>query len=168
LRGPIGARKEGSGNMKRKHQRLTVVSVVIVALIGAGLLVLTALDDASAFFITPDELAERQVPPGQALRLGGLVRPGSVMQEQSAAQVTFDVTNQGASVRVIYNGLLPDLFREGQGVVAEGTLSPDGVFQATRVLAKHDETYMPPELAEKLKESGEFRPSASLDDVKSR
>ncbi|MEO0412495.1 MAG: cytochrome c maturation protein CcmE [Pseudomonadota bacterium] len=154
--------------MKRKHQRLTIMSVVIVALVGAGLLVLSALDDASAFFITPDELAQKQIEPGQALRLGGLVKPGSVTQATSNAKVTFDVTNKGASVRVIYNGLLPDLFREGQGVVAEGTLTPQGVFAASRVLAKHDETYMPPELAEKLKESGEFRPGASLDDANSR
>lgn len=152
--------------MKRKHQRLVVISIAMAALVGAGMLVLAALDDASAFFITPDELAEKQIAPGQALRLGGLVRPGSVAQSATSAEVTFDVTNQGASVRVIYKGLLPDLFREGQGVVAEGSLTPGGVFAATRVLAKHDETYMPPELAEKLKERGEFRPSQSLQEAR--
>ncbi|MEM1021504.1 MAG: cytochrome c maturation protein CcmE [Sphingomonadales bacterium] len=153
--------------MTPKRQRLVVISAACAAIIGAAVLVLSALDDASAFFITPDELVSSPPAIGQALRLGGLVKPGTVLKSSTSAGVSFDVTAKGASVRVIYNGLLPDLFREGQGVVAEGTLSADGTFAATRVLAKHDETYMPPELAEKLKESGEFRPGQSLQDVES-
>lgn len=148
--------------MSRKHKRLALLLSAMTALGLALYLILGALGQSTSFFVTPDELAQRSFAPGQALRLGGLVAPGSVQRSSEDAAVTFTVTNAGAAVRVLYTGLLPDLFREGQGVVAEGSLADDGSFQASRVLAKHDETYMPPELAEKLKERGEFRPDGSL------
>lgn len=148
--------------MSRKHKRLALVLSALAALGVATYLMIGALGQSTSFFVTPDELAAQDFAPGQALRLGGLVAPGSIQRSSQTAAVEFTVTNAGAAVRVLYKGLLPDLFREGQGVVAEGTLSADGSFQASRVLAKHDETYMPPELAEKLKERGEFRPSGSL------
>lgn len=149
--------------MKRKHKRLGLLLGAGAVLSLAGYLVFSALGQSTSFFVTPDELAQRQFAPGQALRLGGLVAPGSVERSSETASVRFRVTNAGAAVRVLYTGLLPDLFREGQGIVAEGTLNADGSFAASRVLAKHDENYMPPELAEKLKERGEFRPEKSLE-----
>ncbi|MEM9878761.1 MAG: cytochrome c maturation protein CcmE [Pseudomonadota bacterium] len=148
--------------MKRKHKRISLLFGGGAALAVATALILNALGQSTSFFVTPDELASRVFEPGQALRLGGLVEPGSVKRSSSSASVAFVVSSGGASVRVLYTGLLPDLFREGQGVVAEGVLLADGSFAANRVLAKHDETYMPPELAEKLKDSGDFRPARSL------
>jgi len=154
--------------MKRKHKRVALFFGGIAVLGIAMALIINALGQSTSFFVTPDELEVRAFEPGQALRLGGLVEPGSVQRSAETASVAFVVTNGGASVRVLYTGLLPDLFREGQGVVAEGNLNADGSFRANRVLAKHDETYMPPELAEKLKETGEFRPEASLKAPQSR
>lgn len=154
--------------MTRKHKRMSLLFGALCLLALAAYLVIRALGQSTSFFVTPDEIEIRDFVPGQALRLGGLVAPGSVERSAQTAAVEFAVTNAGASVRVLYKGLLPDLFREGQGVVAEGRLNADGSFQASRVLAKHDETYMPPELAEKLKERGEFRPADSLAKPQSR
>lgn len=131
--------------------------VLSLGLLGiAAALILTAFRDSIVFFYTPSELAEKHVPTGRAMRIGGLVEDGSVTR--SGDMVTFKITDMKATLPVIYKGILPDLFREGQGVVAEGVLAGDGTFQARQVLAKHDETYMPPEVAEALKKSGEWRP----------
>ena len=135
----------------RKRQRLTLIGVAGLLLLGATALVLTALQDSVAFFISPSEVAAGAYQPGQRFRLGGLVEAGSVARDAVDATVRFSVTDQVRAVPVTYTGLLPDLFREGQGIVAEGTLRADGVFEATEVLAKHDENYMPPEAAEALK-----------------
>lgn len=144
--------------MKPKRRRLLFVLVGLALLGGAVALALSALRDTMVFFYSPTELAEKPPRPGASLRIGGLVEEGSVVRE--GTRVTFRVTDLSRSVPVDYAGVLPDLFREGQGIVVEGKLGPDGTFAATRVLAKHDEKYMPPEVAEALKKSGQWRPDA--------
>ena len=141
--------------MTRKRQRLYMLVAALVALGAAAALVLSAFEDNLVFFHAPSDLAGRDMAPGQRLRLGGLVAAGSVRRE--GATVHFVVTDLAATVPVSYTGILPDLFREGQGVVAEGTLGPDGRFLAAEVLAKHDETYMPREVADALKAAGQWR-----------
>jgi cytochrome c-type biogenesis protein CcmE len=115
-------------------------------------LVLYALSSNIVFFFTPTQIAAREAPQGRAFRVGGLVEPGSVQRE--GIDVRFRVTDNAKSIPVVYRGTLPDLFKEGKGVVAQGTLGDDGVFKASEVLAKHDENYMPPEAAEALKKAG--------------
>jgi len=141
--------------MKRKHRRLLVVAVSLGLLGSAAALVLNAVEDSLVFFYTPSDLAEREAPPENRFRLGGLVERGSVRTE--GATTHFIVTDLNRTIPANYTGVLPDLFREGQGVVAEGTLGPDGRFTASEVLAKHDETYMPKEVADALRESGQWR-----------
>jgi cytochrome c-type biogenesis protein CcmE len=140
--------------MTRKQQRLILVVVVVALLSAATGLVLFAFKDSVAYFKSPSDIAAGTVSPGSRLRLGGLVESGSVKKDGS--QVAFRVTDLNKSVTVRYTGILPDLFREGQGVVIEGTLATDGVFMASEVLAKHDEKYMPPDVAEELKKSGKW------------
>ena len=120
------------------------------------MLILTAFEDNIVFFFSPTELAEKKPHPAQRLRIGGLVMAGSV-EKLEGAVVAFAITDTAKTVTVQYKGILPDLFREGQGVVAEGHLK-GGVFQADEVLAKHDENYMPPEVAQALKKSGQWKP----------
>lgn len=150
----------------RKRRRLLLVAVSLALLGVATALILTAFRDSIVFFYTPSELAAKQIPADQPLRIGGLVENGSVARDGNT--VRFRVTDLTAALPVIYSGILPDLFREGQGVVAEGRLGGDGVFQASQVLAKHDETYMPPEVADALKKSGEWRPDAGATTQPSR
>lgn len=119
-------------------------------------LVLYAMRDSIVFFYGPSDIAKMEVAPGQRFRLGGLVETGSVERGEGTT-VRFAVTDGAKALPVTFTGVLPDLFREGQGVVAEGKLTPDGTFDADTVLAKHDETYMPPEVAAKLKEQGVWR-----------
>jgi len=145
--------------MKRKHKRLLLV-LVSLGLVGAGAaLVLTAVEDSLVFFYTPGDLAERNIAHDQRFRLGGLVEQGSVRHE--GPTTLFRVTDLTGTVPVRFTGVLPDLFREGQGVVAEGTLAADGTFTATQVLAKHDETYMPKDVADALKKSGRWQEGAA-------
>jgi cytochrome c-type biogenesis protein CcmE len=138
---------------KRKRLWLLVGSLGVLAV--AVALVLSALSDNIVFFYSPSQLAEKHVPAGRRFRIGGLAENGSVHKEGS--EVRFRVTDLKCSVEVVYRGILPDLFREGQGVIAEGSLGPDGIFNAREVLAKHDEKYMPPEVAKALKESGRWQ-----------
>jgi cytochrome c-type biogenesis protein CcmE len=139
--------------MTRKQKRLTMIlSGLAVIGLAAGL-VLYALSDTITFFHTPSDLSETGVQPGQRIRLGGMVEDGSV-KKGPGTMTSFSVTDQIAAITVSYNGILPDLFREGQGVVTEGKLQEDGSFLADTVLAKHDENYMPRELADSLKEKG--------------
>ena len=139
--------------MTRKKKRLTMI-VGGLAVIGVAMgFILYALSGTITFFHTPSDLGETGVKPGQRIRLGGMVEDGSV-KRTGGTITTFSVTDQIKAVTVSYNGILPDLFREGQGVVTEGTLQPDGTFVADTVLAKHDENYMPRELAASLKEKG--------------
>ena len=142
--------------MKRKHQRMTLLGAGGLAVAAAAALVLTAFEDNIVFFHSPTELSERNFAPTQRLRIGGLVEAGSVAKAADGVSVSFTVTDTAKSVPVTFRGILPDLFREGQGIVAEGHLR-EGVFVATEVLAKHDETYMPPEVAEAIKKSGQWK-----------
>ena len=141
--------------MTPKRKRLWLLLGSLAVLGAAATLVLTALNDNIVFFYSPTQLAEKKPAPGQRLRIGGLVAQGSVKKE--GQEVRFVVTDLQKTVAVVYRGLLPDLFREGQGVIAEGMLGADGVFAAREVLAKHDENYMPPEVAKALKESGRWK-----------
>jgi cytochrome c-type biogenesis protein CcmE len=137
----------------RKKRRLIVLVLVMLGLGTATALVLTAFQDNLVFFYSPSDLKEH--PPGsRGIRVGGLVAAGSVQRQSDGVTVGFTVTDLKTSVEVRYTGLLPDLFREGQGVVAEGQLRPDGVFEAREVLAKHDEKYMPPTVADALRRAG--------------
>jgi len=139
--------------MTRKQKRGVLIGSAVAVLALAGLLAAIALRETIVFFHTPSDVIEKHLAAGQRFRLGGLVAQGSVKRGEGA-KVDFAVTDTLQSVKVTYRGVLPDLFREGQGVVAEGKLDPNGVFTADTVLAKHDENYMPPEVAAALKAKG--------------
>jgi cytochrome c-type biogenesis protein CcmE len=141
--------------MTRKQKRMATIAGLGAVLVVAAGLVLFALRDQIVFFYSPSEVAERHVAAGTAIRLGGLVKAGSWTQKGEIND--FVVTDGTTDVPARYVGILPDLFREGQGVVAEGSLAPDGSFAATTVLAKHDENYMPKEVVEALKARGEWQ-----------
>jgi cytochrome c-type biogenesis protein CcmE len=145
--------------MTRKQRRLTLVASALAVLALAVGLVLVALRDNIVFFYGPSELAQKAPAPGTRLRVGGLVKEGSLRRE-TGQSVRFVVTDIKAEVEATYTGLLPDLFREGQGVVAEGTLGTDGIFHAETVLAKHDERYMPRDVADTLKKQGLWQENA--------
>lgn len=145
--------------MTRKQRRFTLIGSAGVVLSVAVGLMLFALRENVAFFRSPSEIAELKVQPGQRFRLGGLVETGS-MNKGVGERVAFAVTDGKSTVKVNYTGILPDLFREGQGVVAEGVLQSDGSFRADTVLAKHDETYMPREVADSLKKQGLWKENA--------
>ena len=140
--------------MKRKHKRLTFIVLGMGLLAAAAALMLSAFEDNIVFFYSPTEVLDQKLGADRRVRIGGLVEDGSV--EKAGTEVKFRVTDLAAAIPVTYTGILPDLFREGQGVVAEGRFV-DGVFHADEVLAKHDETYMPPEVAEALKKSGRWQ-----------
>jgi len=142
--------------MTRKQRRLTMIGGAIAVLAVAAALVLNALRDSIVFFSTPSMAAEKHIAPGKRFRLGGMVRRGSVVRDDRL-DVNFDVTDGTATLPVAYRGILPDLFREGQGVVAEGAIDASGVFRADTVLAKHDETYMPKDVADALKKQGHWK-----------
>ena len=139
--------------MTRKQKRLAVIGSGLATLGAAAALVLFALRQEIVFFRTPSDLTEQPIAAGTRMRIGGLVETGSVVRGDGTT-VTFAVTDTIKSLKVNYTGILPDLFREGQGVIAEGALVSDGTFAADTVLAKHDETYMPKEVADSLKEKG--------------
>jgi cytochrome c-type biogenesis protein CcmE len=139
--------------MTRKQRRGVLIGSSVAVLSLAVILMLFAFRQSIVFFHTPSDIAESKIAPGVRFRLGGLVEQGSV-KRGNGARVEFKVTDTLKTVPVSYEGVLPDLFREGQGVVTEGTLKPDGLFEADTVLAKHDETYMPPEVAKALKAKG--------------
>jgi cytochrome c-type biogenesis protein CcmE len=142
--------------MTRKQRRGILIGTCLAVLAIAVGLVLYAMRSSIVFFYSPSEVAKMEIAPGQRFRLGGLVATGSVDRGEGTS-VRFAVTDTAKTLMVTYSGVLPDLFREGQGVVAEGALAPDGIFHADSVLAKHDEKYMPPEVAQKLKEQGLWR-----------
>ena len=131
--------------MKPKQQRLVLLLAALGALAGAGALAASALGETATYFYSPSDVLAKGVPPGQAIRLGGLVEIGSVRRE--GATILFRITDNAEESTVRYTGIVPDLFREGQGVIAEGKFVADGAFVADSVLAKHDEKYMPPEVA---------------------
>jgi cytochrome c-type biogenesis protein CcmE len=142
--------------MTRKQRRLGLIASALGVLALALVLVLVALEDSIVFFNSPTDVVEKNIRPGTRVRVGGLVKEGSVRRGESLA-VRFEVTDGKSTVPVSYRGLLPDLFREGQGIVAEGALDPAGTFVADSVLAKHDETYMPKEVADALKKQGHWK-----------
>jgi cytochrome c-type biogenesis protein CcmE len=131
--------------MKPRTRRFAWIAAGLAALGVASALVLNAFQSNLVFFFTPTQVAAKQAPQGRAFRIGGLVEAGSLKRDPDSLTVHFRVTDTGQTIPVSYTGLLPDLFKEGKGVVAQGTLGADGVFHATEVLAKHDENYMPPE-----------------------
>jgi cytochrome c-type biogenesis protein CcmE len=140
--------------MKARHRRLGIVFTGLVGLGIATALVLNALEGNLSYFFSPTEVAAGEAPKERVFRLGGLVEEGSVMREEGQIEINFFVTDMAERVKVSYSGILPDLFAEGQGVVAQGRMSSDNVFVADEVLAKHDETYMPPEVAAALEAAG--------------
>src|SRR5450631_3453993 len=142
--------------MTRRQRRLTMIGGSLAVLAVAAALVLNAVRDSIVFFSTPAAVAEKHIPAGKRFRLGGLVQPGSLVRGDNLA-VGFLVADDSATLAVSYKGILPDLFREGQGVVAEGALDSSGVFEADTVLAKHDETYMPKDVADALKKQGHWK-----------
>ena len=143
--------------MRAKRRRLHAVVAGMTALAGAAALILSALEDNIVFFHSPTDVATGEAPVDQRFRIGGIVVEDSVIRRADGLAIEFRVTDLAHTLPVAYSGILPDLFREGQGVVAEGELDAGGVFRARRLLAKHDETYMPPEVAEALKRSGRWR-----------
>jgi len=143
--------------MTRKRRRLVIVLLGMGILAAAAGLVLTAFQESVTFFYSPSDLKAQAAPAGRSIRIGGLVEEGSLRKLEDGVTVEFRVTDLSESIPVTYRGVLPDLFREGQGVVTEGMIRPDGVFVADEVLAKHDENYMPPEVADALKKSGQWK-----------
>jgi len=132
---------------------MAMIAGGVAALAIAAALVLSAFQKNLVFFFTPTQVAANEAPQGRTFRIGGLVAPGSVKRQADGVTVQFVVTDTAKNIPVVYKGILPDLFREGKGVVTQGRLGADGVFQASEVLAKHDENYMPPEAAEALKQA---------------
>jgi cytochrome c-type biogenesis protein CcmE len=142
--------------MTRKQRRLVLIGTGLGVIALAAVLVLSAIKDSIVFFNSPTDVAEKHIAPGTRIRLGGLVKPGSLVHGGELV-VRFEVTDGNSAITVAYQGILPDLFREGQGVVAEGALDGSGIFNADTILAKHDETYMPTEVADALKKSGHWK-----------
>ena len=142
--------------MTRKQRRLILIGVSVGVLAAATALVLGALRDSIVFFNSPTDVAEKSLSPGTRIRIGGLVKAGS-LERGGNLQVRFAVSDGKTDIAVHYQGIVPDLFREGQGVVAEGKLEPDGTFAADTVLAKHDERYMPREVVDALKRAGRWQ-----------
>jgi cytochrome c-type biogenesis protein CcmE len=140
--------------LKPRTRRALWIAAGLAALGVATALVLNAFQSNLVFFFTPSQVAANEAPHGRAFRIGGLVEAGSVMRDKDALTVRFRVTDTAKTIPVQYTGILPDLFREGKGVVAQGRIGSDGVFHASEVLAKHDENYMPPEAAEALRKAG--------------
>jgi cytochrome c-type biogenesis protein CcmE len=141
--------------VKPRHKRIIAIALGVVALGVATALVLSAFKENLVFFFTPSQIAANEAPRGRTFRIGGMVEKGSMRRQADGVTVQFTVTDTAKSLPVVFKGALPDLFREGKGVVAQGQLGADGVFHASEVLAKHDENYMPPEAAEAVKKAQE-------------
>lgn len=137
--------------MKPRQKRFVFAGVVAIALLMAVVLVKTALDNNASLYFTPTQVYNKEAPQGRSFRIGGLVEEGSVKREKDGLTVNFVITDKHKSIPAIFRGILPDLFKEGKGVVAQGKIEADGILHADEVLAKHDENYMPPEAADALK-----------------
>ena len=148
--------------MKPKNKRLSLIVATLTALAASVALILVAFEDNVVFFYSPSDLLKKRPGPTQKLRIGGLVKKDSIKRDPGVTEVSFEVTDLNNSVPVVFNGILPDLFREEQGVVAEGRYR-EQLFYATQILAKHDEQYMPPEVAESLKKSGKWKGPVELE-----
>jgi cytochrome c-type biogenesis protein CcmE len=140
--------------VKAKHQRLTLALVALAALIGATLLAMSALKDQAAYFYSPGDARKANLPAGQAIRLGGMVAKGSIVRAADGVTIDFAMTDGRVSVPVRFRGIVPDLFKEDSGAVAEGRFDTSGVFIADNILAKHDERYMPPQIAGDMHKTG--------------
>lgn len=147
--------------MKPRHKKLAIIASGVVALGVASILVLNAFQSNLVFFFSPSQVIAKEAPIGKSFRIGGLVEEGSVEREDHSTTVRFAVTDTIQAIPVVYKGILPDLFREGKGIVAQGKISANGIFEADEVLAKHDENYMPPEAAEALEQAAKAQ-KASL------
>jgi cytochrome c-type biogenesis protein CcmE len=145
--------------VKSRHKKLLVIVLALAGIGIAAALILNAFQSNLVFFFSPSEVAAGKAPTDRAFRIGGLVEVGSVQREQDGLTSRFVVTDTAKSIPVTYKGILPDLFKEGKGVVAEGKLGKDGLFTATQVLAKHDENYMPPEAAQALEQAAKAQKS---------
>ena len=133
--------------VRPKHQRLVLVTLAVLALVGAVLLAMWGLKDRAAYFVTPSDIVAGKAAPDKAMRLGGMVVKGSLRRDPDGLTIRFSVSDIKAVTPVVFRGITPDLFKEGNGVVAEGRLQPNGLFVADNILAKHDERYMPPQMA---------------------
>lgn len=149
--------------MKPRHRKLTIIIMSVAALGLATTLVLDAFQSNLVFFFSPSQVAANEAPKGKSFRIGGLVEEGSVKRESDGVTVNFVVTDTAKVIPVVYTGILPDLFKEGKGVVAQGKLSSDGIFRADEVLAKHDENYMPPEAADALEQAKKSQKTVMTD-----
>ncbi|WP_297324041.1 cytochrome c maturation protein CcmE [Nitrosomonas sp.] len=147
--------------MKPRHKKLVIIASAVTALGVASILVLNAFQSNLVFFFSPSQVIAKEAPIGKSFRIGGLVAEGSVQRDDRSTTVRFAVTDTAQTIPVVYTGILPDLFREGKGVVAQGKISANGIFEADEVLAKHDENYMPPEAAEALEQAAKAQ-KASL------
>jgi cytochrome c-type biogenesis protein CcmE len=148
--------------MKPRYKRLSWIAAGLAVLGVASALVLSAFNRNLVFFFTPSQVASKEAPIDRSFRIGGLVEPGSVKRQPDGVTVQFVVTDTAKSLTVVYRGILPDLFREGKGVVTQGRLNTDGTFAANEVLAKHDENYMPPEAASALKQAQDAKQSQTF------
>ena len=146
--------------MKRRHKRLAFIAAGLAGLGIAAALVLSAFQQNLVFFFSPSQVAAKEAPIGRTFRVGGLVQTGTVQRESDGLTVRFVVTDTAQSIPVVYKGILPDLFKEGKGCVAQGKIGTDGVFYADQVLAKHDENYMPPEAGDALDKAKHAREAA--------
>ena len=149
--------------MKPRQRRMGLVGLILLGVALAVGLALQAFRENMLFFYSPSQVQAGEAPAGREFRLGGLVEKGSMQREEGQLEVRFNVADNQTRMTVYYNGVLPDLFREGQGVIAKGSLQPDGSFRATEVLAKHDENYMPPEVADMLAEQGHPGPAGDAE-----
>ena len=148
--------------MKPRHKRITLIVLGVALLGGAAALVLNAFQSNLVFFFSPSQIAANEAPRGKAFRIGGMVETGSVVRANDGLTVQFNVTDTAKVVPVTFTGILPDLFKEGKGVVAQGRLGPDGMFVATEVLAKHDENYMPPDAARAIEQAQKAQKSVVI------
>jgi len=146
--------------MKPRHKRIAIIAAGLAALGIAAALVLNAFQSNLVFFFSPSQVMASEAPRGKAFRIGGLVEAGSLKRQADGLTASFRVTDTAQTITVVYTGILPDLFREGKGVVAQGRLGAGGVFEATEVLAKHDENYMPPDAAHAIEQAQKAQKSA--------
>ena len=146
--------------MKRRHKRIGIIIVGLAGLGVAAYLVASAFRQNLVFFFSPTQVAAKEAPLDRTFRVGGLVENGTLKRDSDGLTVRFTVTDTAASIPVVYKGILPDLFKEGRGCVAQGKIGPDGVFQADQVLAKHDENYMPPEAGQAIDKAKHAREAA--------
>lgn len=148
--------------MKPRHKKMAIIALSVFALTGAAILVLNVFQSNLVFFFSPSQVVAKEAPIGKSFRIGGLVEEGSVKRQGNSTTVNFAITDTAETIKVAYTGILPDLFKEGKGVVAQGKIASDGIFYADEVLAKHDENYMPPEAAAALEQAEKAQKSTLI------